>query len=127
MNLLLDTHTLLWYISGDKSLPSPIIAVLNNTSNRCFVSIASIWEIAIKLSLNKLEIKGGFGTIEDFLWQNDFEILPIGLDDVKAVLNLEFIHRDPFDRMLIAQALSGKLTLVSKDQQFKNYNVPVIW
>ena len=127
MNLLLDTHIILWYISGDEKLPKDIITIINDNSNRCFISIASIWEIAIKLSLKKLEIKGGLGTIEDFLNNNDFELLPIDFDDTKVLLNLEFYHRDPFNRMLISQALASNLKLISKDNQFKKYNIEVLW
>lgn len=100
MNLLLDTHVFLWYITGDKQRPDRIIKKINDTSNRCFISIANIWEIVIKMSLDKLEIKGGISTIEDFLLNNDFEVLPIDLEDTKTLLSLVFHHRDPFDLSL---------------------------
>jgi PIN domain nuclease of toxin-antitoxin system len=93
MDILLDTHAFLWYVTGDNQLPGRIIKTINDTENRCYISIASIWEIAIKLSLDKVEIDGGFDTIIDFLDNNDFEILPIDLADTKALLSLEFHHR----------------------------------
>lgn len=127
MNLLLDTHVILWYISGDQKLPRKIINAINNPSNRCFISIASIWEIAIKMSLGKLEIVGGFTTIENFLKDNDFEILPIDIDDTKTLLSLEFIHRDPFDRMIVAQSITSGLVLVTRDIQLRDYQVEVLW
>ncbi len=127
MDLLLDTHVILWYITGDNQLPEKIVDIINDGSNRCYVSIASIWEIVIKLSLDKLEIRGGYETIEDFFENNDFEILPIDFDDTKTLLNLELIHRDPFDRMIIAQALTSKLKLITKDNYFKNYNIDILW
>jgi len=127
MNLLLDTHVFLWYITGDEQLPEKIIKTINDKSNRCFVSIASIWEIVIKLSIDKLEIKGGFKTIEDFLENNDFEILPIDLGDTKTLLKLQFFHRDPFDRMIIAQAMTSDTRIISKDKYFKSYNIEIIW
>jgi len=127
MNLLLDTHAFLWYISGDKQLPEKIVQTINDTSNRCFISIASIWEIAIKLSLDKLEIKGGLSSIEDFLTNNDFEILPIDFDDTKNLLALEFHHRDPFDRMIIDQAQTTNSTVISRDESFKNYDIKLLW
>jgi PIN domain nuclease of toxin-antitoxin system len=127
MNLLLDTHAFLWYITGDSQLPEHVVESIGNSSNHCFVSVASIWEIAIKLSLNKLEIKGGFKTIEDFLEHNDFELLPIDLDDIKMLLDLEMVHRDPFDRIIIAQALAAKLIVITKDSFFKNYHIDVMW
>jgi PIN domain nuclease of toxin-antitoxin system len=127
MNLLLDTHAFLWYITGDKQLPDKIVQTISDTTNRCFISIASIWEIAIKLSIDKLEIKGGFAIIEDFLHKNDFEILPIDFDDTKRLLSLEFHHRDPFDRMIIAQAQTTNSTVITKDRLFENYNIKVLW
>lgn len=127
MDLLLDTHVFLWYITGDKQLPNKIIDKINDDSNQCFVSIASIWEIVIKMSLDKLDIKGGFHTIEDFLDNNDFEILPIDFDDTKILLKLEFVHNDPFDRMIISQAKNSDLTLISKDKQFTNYDIKLLW
>jgi len=101
--------------------------VINNHDNRCFISIASIWEIVIKLSLNKLDIKGGFQTVEDFLENNDFEILPIDLGDTKVLLNLKFQHRDPFDRILIAQAINSNLTIISRDKYFAEYDANLMW
>jgi len=127
MDLLLDTHAFLWFITGDKQLPEKIIKLMGNSDNKCFVSIASIWEIVIKLSLNKLEIIGGFETIEDFLDNNDFEILPVDFSHTKSLLKLEHLHNDPFDRMIISQAIAEKLVVVTKDRFFKDYKVKVIW
>ncbi len=127
MDLLLDTHVLLWYITGDKQLPTKIVKVIDSPENKCFVSIMSIWEIVIKLSLDKLEIKGGFDTIENFLSNNDVEILPVTLLHTKQLLKLENHHRDPFDRMIISQALSDKLYIVTKDRIFKKYGIKVLW
>lgn len=127
MDLLLDTHAFLWYITGDNQLPNSTITEINNKSNQCYISIASIWEIAIKLSLNKLDILGGFDIISDFLQNNDFSVLPIDLDDTKKLLTLEHHHRDPFDRIIIAQAISSNMTIITKDQYFKNYKVDIIW
>ncbi len=127
MNLLLDTHVFLWYITGDEQLPKKVVKTITDKSNRCFISIASIWEIVIKLSIDKLEIKGGFKTIEDFLENNDFEILPIDFDDAKTLLKMDYFHRDPFDRMIIAQAMTSDLKVISKDKHFKSYHVELIW
>ena len=127
MNLLLDTHAFLWFITGDKQLPDKVVKLIDDPKSKCFVSIASIWEIVIKLSLNKLEIKGGFKTIEDFLDNNDFELLAVGFSHTKNLLTLEHPHNDPFDRMIISQAIAEKLVIVSKDRFFKEYKVKVIW
>jgi len=127
MDLLLDTHAILWYITGDKQLPKKIVDIINDDSNRCFISIASIWEIVIKLTLDKLEIKGGFDTIEDFFENNDFDILPIDFEDTKNLLKLETIHRDPFDRMIIAQSITSKLKIITRDRYFSKYKVEILW
>ncbi len=127
MNLLLDTHALLWYISGSSQLPEKMVNLINNKSNKCFVSIASIWETAIKLSLNRLTVEGGFQIIEKFFRDNDFTILDISFQDIKKIIDLEFHHRDPFDRIIIAQAMQSQLTIISKDQFFQNYDVNVLW
>lgn len=127
MDLLLDTHSFLWFIAGDKQLPEKIVKQIVDDTNNCFISIASIWKIAIKLSIDKLEIQGGFDTIEDFLNDNDLEVLPISFAHTKRVLKLPHHHNDPFDRMIISQALVDKMTVISKDRYFKDYNVKVIW
>jgi PIN domain nuclease of toxin-antitoxin system len=127
MDLLLDTHALLWFLSGDKPLSKTAIEKISDLSNVRYVSIAGIWEIVIKLSLGRLEIKGGFETIEDFFENNDFEILPIDFSDTKILLKLEMHHRDPFDRILIAQAIANNLTIITKDSIFSRYTVNIFW
>lgn len=127
MDLLLDTHVFLWFINGENQLPDKIVKQIVDKNNHCFVSIASIWEIVIKLSIDKLEIRGGFDTIEDFLDNNDIEILPISFSHTKRLLKLPNLHRDPFDRMIISQALVEKMPVISKDNFFKDYNIKVIW
>jgi PIN domain nuclease of toxin-antitoxin system len=127
MDLLIDTHAFLWFITGDKQLPVITVKLIGDSDNKCFVSIASIWEIVIKLSLDKLEIKGGFNTIENFLNNNDIEILSIDLSHTKKLLKLEHFHNDPFDRIIISQAIAEKMAVITKDRFFKEYNVKVIW
>ncbi len=126
MDLLLDTHILLWYITGDKKLTTKIVKTIDAPENRCFISIMSLWEIVIKLSLDKLEIKGGFETIENFLSDNDVEILPVSITHTKNLLKLKNYHRDPFDRMIISQAQTDNLFIVTKDKIFKKYGVKII-
>ena len=127
MQLLLDTHTFIWFISGDKALPKKVVAIIKNVDNKCFISIASIWEIAIKSSLNKLTLKSGFNKISDFLSENDIEILPITFEHLQTVLSLKYHHRDPFDRLIISQGLVENLTLVTKDEHFKSYTDKILW
>lgn len=127
MDLLLDTHTFIWFISGDSSLPQKAVDAIKNVENKCFISIASLWEIAIKSSLKKLELKSGFNRIIDQLAENDIEILPIAFEHLQQVLTLEFHHRDPFDRIIISQALVERLTIVSKDEHFPSYTDRILW
>lgn len=127
MNLLLDTHVFLWFITGDNQLPESIVRKITDRKNNCFTSIASIWEIVIKLSIDKLEIQGGFNTIEDFLENNDIEILPINFQHLKELLSLPRHHNDPFDRLIISQSIAEEMILVSKDRIFNDYNLKLLW
>jgi PIN domain nuclease of toxin-antitoxin system len=127
MPFLLDTHTFIWFINGDSNLPKEVIKEIRNLKNQCFISIASIWEIAIKSKLGKLSFSGGFDKLEEFLTENQIEILPITFNHIQVLNELEFHHRDPFDRILIAQGISEKITILSKDQNFKLYSVAVLW
>jgi PIN domain nuclease of toxin-antitoxin system len=101
MQLLLDTHTLIWFINGDKSLPPNVIAIIENTSNKCYVSIASVLEIAIKLTLNKLSLQSDFKTMINFLNENDVELLPITFEHIQTLLQLKLHHRDPLTGLLL--------------------------
>ena len=127
MNLLLDTHAFIWFLQGDNQLPVPIRNIIADTGNKCFVSIGSIWEIAIKSSLGKLTLEGAFSEISGFIHENEMEVLPITFEHLQILLGLPFHHRDPFDRVIIAQALAEDLKLISKDQMFKDYQVPILW
>lgn len=127
MELLLDTHAFIWFLNGDKQLAISVRDLMIDTSNKCFISIASIWEIAIKSSLNKLELKGEFNQIADFLSENDIEVLPITFEHIQRLLQLRFHHRDPFDRIIIAQALAEHLTIATRDDVFNKYEVDIIW
>ncbi|TAM98511.1 MAG: type II toxin-antitoxin system VapC family toxin [Chitinophagaceae bacterium] len=127
MKLLLDTHAFIWFISGDKRLAEKAKENIKNAENRCFISIASLWEIAIKVSLKKLKLKSDFNRIIDFLVNNEIEILPISFEHLQELLSLEFYHRDPFDRIIIAQGLIERLTIVTKDEHFADYTDKVMW
>lgn len=126
MNIILDTHVFLWFITGDKQLDETAIKHIVNPRNNCFVSIASIWEIAIKISIDKLDIKGGFGTIENFLENNDVEIMPITFEHTKTLLTLPHYHNDPFDRIVISQSISEDFPIISKDRYFKDYGITLL-
>jgi PIN domain nuclease of toxin-antitoxin system len=127
MDLLLDTHTFIWFINGDQSLPNKVIAQIKNIENRCFLSIASIWEIAIKMKLNKLQLKSEFNEIVKICSENEIIILPIAFEHIQELNSLAFYHRDPFDRLIIAQAIAEKLTVLTKDENFNLYKVKSLW
>lgn len=127
MNLLLDTYVVIWFITEDDRLPSKIKFLIEDTQNACFVSIASLWEMGIKFSLGKLELKVGLKKIIELIEQSGLTILPISTTHIIANTKLDFHHRDPFDRLIIAQAKCEVLTVISKDKEFKTYDIDLIW
>ncbi len=127
MDLLLDTHALIWFINGDSQLPGKAVNLIKDLNSKCFVSIASIWEIAIKISIGKLELNGGFDDISKLMKRYEIELLPLTFEHVQRLLKLDFHHRDPFDRVIISQGLVERFTIVTKDENFPKYNVKIIW
>jgi len=121
MKQLLDTHTFLWFVSGKKELSDTAKSLIQNSNVHNFVSIASLWEISIKVKLGKLQIKGTIPSIIDDLTENNFELLPINFAHIAKNYELEFHHRDPFDRIIIAQALVEGMQIISRDEQFDKY------
>ncbi len=127
MAFLLDTHTFLWFINGDKKLPKNIRSVIDNIDNKCYLSIASLWEIAIKMRVNKLELDFGFSGLLSQIIDNNFELLDINFKHLLELTSLELHHRDPFDRIIIAQAIEENFTIITKDGNLKLYNIKVLW
>jgi PIN domain nuclease of toxin-antitoxin system len=127
MDLLLDTHTLIWFLNGDEKLSAKVKDSIEDFNNTKFVSIASIWEIAIKISLDKFRFTKGFRHFLNMIEENGFEILPISFEHTMVVSTLEFIHRDPFDRILIAQCKCDNLTFATKDEIIEQYKIRTIW
>ncbi|HOC54311.1 MAG TPA: type II toxin-antitoxin system VapC family toxin [Verrucomicrobiota bacterium] len=128
MKLLLDTHTLLWFLTNDRSLSTQARAAIEAGGNLCSVSAASLWEVAVKVALSKLTLPAPYADIfPRQLEINGFGLLPITPTHCAALLTLPLHHRDPFDRLLLAQAQSEAMTLVSDDGQFAPYGVPVLW
>ncbi len=127
MNLLIDTHTFLWFVNDDPQL-SPTAAGLLESDNTVLLSIASVWEIAIKVSIGKLALPQPFDQfIPEQLTLNNITILPIDIAACHQVIHLPLHHRDPFDRILIAQALSRGLPIVCSDTTFDAYPVRRLW
>lgn len=128
MKLLLDTHAFLWWIRDDDSLGTKARKAIANERNQCFLSIASCWEMAIKKSLGNLEIPEPVDRfIAEQVAVNRFSILPIDLRHVSHVSRLAFHHRDPFDRLLAAQATEEGMSIVSADPIFQKYEIERIW
>lgn len=126
MVYLLDTHALLWFLKDDKQLSQNALNVIE--TNNIKVSIATLWEIAIKTSLGKLILPAPFEVIfPQQLYINDIAIIQTSIQHLSQLNQLEFHHRDPFDRLLIAQAMVEGMTLISRDKAFKDYDVKVIW
>ncbi len=128
MNLLLDTHTLLWWLFDDPKLSSKARTAIEKSDRRVWVSSASAWEIATKVRIGKLPQIGDVADkLPAYLRRERFEALPISLDHALAAGALPGPHKDPFDRMLIAQARIEKLRVVSIDSVFNQYGVPLLW
>ena len=128
MNFLLDTHALLWFLWDDPLLSATAREVIVEPSHRKLVSIASCWEIAIKAGLGKLDLgEPSQAFLSRELAINNFELLPISLEHATAVEGLPLFHRDPFDRILVAQAQSLHCAIVSADAVLDQYGVGRIW
>jgi PIN domain nuclease of toxin-antitoxin system len=128
MRVLLDTHAFLWWIEDAANLSRRARRAIGNPGNECFLSLASCWEMAIKLSLGKLRLPGAIERfIPEQLAANAFRQLAIEFRHVARVAALPFHHRDPFDRLLAAQALEERCAIVSADPIFRKYGVTRIW
>ena len=121
MRLLLDTHVLLWWLSDDRKLATSGRQIIANPNNDVFVSSASVWEISIKTALGRLEIE--LDDLENAIARNGFRSLPFGIRHAITAGRLPAVHRDPFDRMLVAQASVEELRIVSHDRVFERYGL----
>lgn len=128
MKFLIDTNTLLWIVTNDKKLSKTANKLYLNSENLIFVSLASIWEMAIKISLKKLSIEE---PLKDFIHtqikRNDIRILNIEPEHILLLENLPFHHRDPFDRLIISQSMNENIPLLSSDKVFDRYPIKRIW
>ncbi len=126
MRILLDTHAVVWYLDGNEKLLPNHRHLIVDSRNEVFVSTATLWELSIKISIGKLETQRSLSDILTTLQKQAFEVLPIMPGHTLQVATLPFHHRDPFDRMLIAQALVEHLSLLTYDTAFKSYKVKVL-
>lgn len=126
--LLLDTQTFLWWVDDAPELTAAARRGIANADNACYLSLGSCWEMAIKSRLGKLRLaKPVERFVSEQLLANGFTLLNIELRHAAKVEKLPLHHRDPFDRLLIAQALAEKLTMVTADRVFSDYGIKVIW
>jgi PIN domain nuclease of toxin-antitoxin system len=128
VNVILDTHTFLWAVTDDRRLSESARAIIGDGANQVFLSAASMWEIVLKAGAGKLHVAGGAARfLENEIRRNRLSPLPIQLAHILRVTSLPSIHKDPFDRLLIAQAQVENLPLVTSDSEIARYPVQVIW
>ena len=128
MNLLSDTHAFIWSFSNTKKLSSTVAKEFKNPTNQIFLSVVSVWEMQIKITRGKMIFDD---TLENIISEqqeiNGVQILPVELSHALYLENLPLHHKDPFDRLLISQAIVEKMTLVSADEKFAEYQVDLLW
>jgi PIN domain nuclease of toxin-antitoxin system len=128
MRILLDTHAIVWWATGDARLSRKARVAISNPDTEVFISIASAWEIQIKATLQKLELKESVDALyRALIIDHGFRMIGIELSDIDELSNLPPHHRDPFDRMLVAQALRGDFTFVTKDSVVSAYGARTLW
>jgi PIN domain nuclease of toxin-antitoxin system len=128
MRLLLDTHALLWFCEGNPALSVAARAAMEDSANERYVSHATPWEMAIKISLGKLELEVGYDALfPGVLNANGFKLLSSAPEHYRALIPLPRHHGDPFDRLMIAQAQVEGLIIITCDPHFSNYGVPLLW
>lgn len=123
---LLDTHTLLWFFNDDSNLSENVRQIMESHS-KLYVSIVSIWEIAIKKSIGKLELNENIKQLAQLCKEQNIEILPIYPNHLDLLQYLPNLHKDPFDRLLICTALYEGLIFLTRDQKIKQYNIDIKW
>ena len=127
MKYLLDTHVLIWYFEDSSKLPAKIAEIIDNEKNRKFISSVSLWEIAIKTNLAKLDMSVSFDDLLTEIANIDLTILQIEDSYLKGLFKLPFLHKDPFDRLIISTAISEDLTIVTIDENIQKYDVAWVW
>jgi PIN domain nuclease of toxin-antitoxin system len=128
VNLLLDTHTFLWFIGGSDRLSAHARDLIEDGENDRYISVASLWEMAIKVSIGKLNVPLPFTRlVREHVVGNAIEVLPIAPEHLDEQRKLPFHHRDPFDRLIIAQAITEDMTIVGRDAEFEAYPVRLDW
>lgn len=127
MNLLLDTHTFLWFVNDDPRLSDRFKDLIENENNVSYLSIASLWEMSIKYNLGKLTLAPSYeGFVEKEIITSSIKLLSIELEHLKINATLPFHHRDPFDRIIIAQSMAENIPVITIDSVFNKYSIILI-
>jgi PIN domain nuclease of toxin-antitoxin system len=124
---LLDTHTAIWFFDGSTAMSTTVDKVIRDSTNRIYLSIVSAWELAIKISIGKLRFPGNVDGFMQATQANDITIIPIETAHLTVLESLPSFHRDPFDRLLVATAISEQMTFISADKNITQYDVPLLW
>jgi PIN domain nuclease of toxin-antitoxin system len=131
MKVLLDTHTVIWFYAGHERLEQKPKQIIENTNTVCFLSLASIWEMAIKIKLGKMNLGVSLERFIEDITENGIQILPVEVEHILKTQDMAFHHRDPFDRLIFCQAIVENMVLVSADEvadlYFANESVKQIW
>ncbi len=123
MKILLDTHTLIWFLEGNEKLGRRNKSILENPNNTKYLSIVSIWDLALKINSGKLQITKPL----QYFIPKEINLISLKLEHIFHLKKLPYIHKDPFDRLIISTAIFEKLTLISIDENFKKYEVNLVW
>ncbi len=124
---LLDTHALIWFLNGDEHLSAKAQEIISDETSTLYLSIVSLWEMAIKISLGKLKLSQPLDQLISSLGTLNINLLPITESHVLGLLTMPYVHRDPFDRLLISQALDESLNLISNEAIFIDYGIKTVW
>jgi PIN domain nuclease of toxin-antitoxin system len=126
MRYLVDTQSFIWFVEDDAKLPARIRTLMENAGSCLIISIASLWEMTIKMSLGKLVLSGDIAAMLDKVIGNGFTILPVELKHLITLSTLDFIHRDPFDRIIVSQSISDGMPIISSADIFSQYPVKLV-
>ena len=121
MNYIIDTHILLWYMKGDSRISTETEEKIENFSNNIWISNASLWEMAVKVNIGKLELNGNLKDIKNYIDEKGIHLIEFDAEDLDMLQRLPFHHQDPFDRLIIAQTKAKSLEIISNDWQVNKY------
>ena len=128
MRVLLDTHTFIWFITGSDELSDKARGLIEDANNQRFLSVASLWEMSIKVSIGKLNLDFSFpDLVIQKVYGNAIDILSISPEHLEQLAKMPFHHKDPFDRLIIAQGLTENMPIITRDRAFASYQANLFW